>query len=126
MIVSLFLLIGDVDVDEIGILRSRVSKQSPQRYLVSLYLHVVHLHDLLLVCTLRFVLAMIKRGLGLLPPALDLLASSIVPALSFLQVAIRQISLPLQLHRIFCVTFPYLLVSRGQILEWVCDLYDKL
>ena len=122
MIVSLFLLIGHVDVDEIGILRSRVSKQSCQRHRGSLYLHVVHLHDLLLVCTLRFVLAMIKRGLGLLPPALDLLASSIVPALSFLQVAIRQISLPLQLRRIFCVTSPYLFVSGSQILEWVCDL----
>lgn len=52
------------------------------------YFHVVHLHDLLLVGTLRFVLAMIKRGLGLLPPALDLLTSSIVPALSLLQITI--------------------------------------
>ena len=48
------------------------------------YLYIVHLHHLLLVCTLGFMLAMVKRGLGLLPPALDLLARAIVPALCFL------------------------------------------
>ena len=57
------------------------------------YFYVMHFHYLLLVCTLRFVLAMIKRRLRLLPPALDFLASSIIAALGFLQVPIRQISL---------------------------------
>ena len=53
----------------------------------------MHFQYLLLVRTLRFVLAMIKGRLRLLPPALNLLASSIIPALGFLQVTIRQISL---------------------------------
>ena len=53
----------------------------------------MHFRYLLLVRTLRFVLAMIEGRLCLLPPALDFLASSIIAALGFLQVTIRQISL---------------------------------
>lgn len=54
----------------------------------------MHLHYLLLICSLRFVLAMIEGRLGLLPPTLDLLARSIIPPLGLLQVTIRQIPLP--------------------------------
>ena len=86
MVVSLLLPVCDVDADEIHILCSPVSRNLVESafFRARLYLHVVHLRDLLLVCTLRFVLAMIKRRLSLLPPALDLLASSIVTALAFL------------------------------------------
>lgn len=124
MVVFLFLLICNIDADKIGVLNPSVSRQPRRRYnsQVRPHLNIVHLHDLLLICTLRFVLAMIKRGLRLLPSALDLLASPIVPALCLLQVTIRQISLPLQLRRIFGVTFPYLFVSCGQIFERVRDL----
>lgn len=90
------------------------------------YFHVMHVHDLLLVGGLGFVLTVIKRRFRLFATIFDFLTSSVVAPLGLFKITIRSIPLPLEFGRVFCMALPQFFVTCCDIFQRLGNVYEQL
>jgi len=123
VVVHLLLLIGDVNIDKIGVLRRSVSYKRGEWDRT--YLGVAHFYLLLLKGISGFGFAVIEGAVYLFAPTLHLLADAIVLSLLFAQLGILAVAFLLQLGSVVCVELTKVFVSRAKGLEGVCQLGDE-
>lgn len=106
MVVLLLQLVGDVDVNEVGVL------------------DVIHVLELLLVGTLG--LGLVERRLRLLSLGLHLLTDSIVFRLRLAKLAVGRVPLLFQLLGVLVMAFPQVLESLSDRLQGVGNTCDEV